>query len=128
LVSFRFRRADAPDHKPRTPVGVVYSARAFCAVELRRVPWITGRRNVGPFTQLPDVLQYQVVLEERRLAIVIVLRPDTSRETLERVAAGIRAALQDAGAVPPPIEVEPVDAIEREPRGAKLKLVKTTRR
>jgi hypothetical protein len=41
------------------------------------------------------------------------------------VAAGLCAALGAAGAVPPPIEVEPVAEIEREPGVAKLKLVRS---
>jgi phenylacetate-CoA ligase len=82
----------------------------------------------APFAQLPDVLQYQIVLEERRLAVRIVLRPAASAETPARVAHRLRAALEAAGALPPPIEVEPVAAIERDPGSAKLKLVTVRRR
>jgi hypothetical protein len=42
-----------------------------------------------------------------------------------KITAGLHAALEAAGAVPPPIEVEPVAEIEREPGAAKMKLVKS---
>jgi phenylacetate-coenzyme A ligase PaaK-like adenylate-forming protein len=79
------------------------------------------------FAQLPDVLQYQVVQEERRLAIHVVLRAGFSAETPPRIEAGIREAIEGAGAIPPAIAVEPVAEIEREPGVAKLKLVKSWR-
>jgi phenylacetate-coenzyme A ligase PaaK-like adenylate-forming protein len=78
-----------------------------------------------PFTHLHDVLQFQIVHDERRLVVRVVLRTGAAAETLERVAAGIRGAIEEAGAVAPPIEVEPVVELEREPGGAKLKLVKS---
>jgi phenylacetate-coenzyme A ligase PaaK-like adenylate-forming protein len=81
----------------------------------------------APFTDLPDVVQYQLVLESRRLAVRVVLRPGASGETPVRVAAGVRAAVEAAGAIAPAIEVEPVAAIEREPGSAKVKVVKTAR-
>jgi phenylacetate-coenzyme A ligase PaaK-like adenylate-forming protein len=77
------------------------------------------------FAPLADVTQYQIVHEPQRLLIRLVLRPDASSDTPARIIAGIRAALQDAGAIAPPIETEQVAEIEREPGGAKLKLVKT---
>jgi phenylacetate-CoA ligase len=100
--------------------------------DMLRLPAAGGGETVvlpyrlrAPFVHLPDVLQYQVVLEERRLAIRVVLRPEFSAETPARIEAGVRAALEAADAIPPPIEVEPVAEIEREPGGAKLKLVKS---
>jgi hypothetical protein len=74
---------------------------------------------------LPDVIQYQIVREPQRLSLRLVLRAGASAETPDRVRAGIRAALEEAGAMPPPIEVEQVAAIEREPGSAKLKLIKS---
>ncbi len=82
----------------------------------------------APFVRLPGVLQYQVVHEPSRLAVRVALSPDAPAETCARVAAAVQAALEEAGAVPPPIEVERVAEIEREPGAAKLKLVKTVRR
>jgi phenylacetate-CoA ligase len=79
----------------------------------------------APFLDLPDIVQYQVVLEPKRLAVRIVLRPDASAETVERVRSGMKVALEAAGAIPPPIVVEPVVEIEREPGSMKLKVVKT---
>jgi hypothetical protein len=81
----------------------------------------------APFLDLPEVVQYQVVLEPSRLAVRIVLRPGPSVETVERVRSGMQAALEAAGAIPPPIVVEPVAEIEREPGSMKVKVVKTVR-
>jgi phenylacetate-coenzyme A ligase PaaK-like adenylate-forming protein len=82
----------------------------------------------APFAELPDVRQYQIVLDDRRLAVRVVLGPGASNETLRRVEAGMRAALDAAGAIPTPIAVEPVAEIQREPGLAKVKLVKNLRR
>jgi phenylacetate-coenzyme A ligase PaaK-like adenylate-forming protein len=79
----------------------------------------------APFAPLPDVIQYQIVREPDRIAVRVVLRPDASSETPARVLSGIRRALEDAGATAPPVEIEQVAEIEREPGGAKLKLVKS---
>ena len=81
----------------------------------------------APFLDLPDVVQYQVVSEPTRLAVRIVLRPDASVETVERVRSGMKVALEAAGAIPPPIVVQPVAEIEREPGSMKVKVVKTVR-
>jgi phenylacetate-CoA ligase len=86
---------------------------------------VLPHRLRAPFARLPGVIQYQIVREPDRIAVRLVLRPDASTDTPERVAAGIRAALDDAGAIVPAVEIEQVPEIEREPGGAKLKLVKT---
>jgi phenylacetate-coenzyme A ligase PaaK-like adenylate-forming protein len=78
-----------------------------------------------PFARLPEVLQYQIVREPHRLVIRVVLGPGASVESPVRIVAGVRSALEEAGAVPPPIEVEPVSVIEREPGSAKIKLIKS---
>jgi phenylacetate-coenzyme A ligase PaaK-like adenylate-forming protein len=78
-----------------------------------------------PFARLPDVTQYQIVREPRRLVIRVVLAAGASAETSARMASGVRAAIEEAGAVPPRIHVEPVSAIEREPGSAKVKLIKS---
>jgi phenylacetate-coenzyme A ligase PaaK-like adenylate-forming protein len=78
-----------------------------------------------PFARLPDVTQYQIVRDPRRVMIRVVLAAGASVETPARIAAGVRAAIEEAGACPPPIEVEPVSAIEREPGSAKVKLIKS---
>ena len=80
----------------------------------------------APFARFPEVLQYQIVLEEQRLAVRVVLRGDAPADAPASVAAALRTELDEAGAVPPPVEVERVAAIE--PRGsAKPKLVKSRR-
>jgi phenylacetate-CoA ligase len=78
-----------------------------------------------PFARLADVTQYQIAREPRRLVIRVVLAAGASVETPARIAASVAAAIEDAGAVSPPIEVEPVSAIEREPGSAKVKLIKS---
>jgi phenylacetate-CoA ligase len=78
-----------------------------------------------PFARLPEVIQYQIVREPRRLVIRVVLDAGASVETPERIMAGVHAALKEADAVPPPIMVEPVSAIEPEPGSAKIKLIKS---
>jgi phenylacetate-coenzyme A ligase PaaK-like adenylate-forming protein len=78
-----------------------------------------------PFARLPEVTQYQIVREPERLVIRVVLGGAASAQTSVRISSGIRAALEQAGAVPPPIEVESVRAIEREPGSAKIKLIKS---
>jgi phenylacetate-CoA ligase len=74
---------------------------------------------------LPGVVQYQIVQEPQRLVIRLVLAPGAGGEPEQRALAGVNAALQHAGAVAPPLAVEVVGEIEREPGGAKLKLVKS---
>jgi phenylacetate-coenzyme A ligase PaaK-like adenylate-forming protein len=86
---------------------------------------VLPHRLRAPFARLPDVIQYQLVREPQRLVIRVVLRADASAETPARVTAEIKAALEHAGAIAPVIETEQVAEIEREPSGAKLKLVKS---
>jgi phenylacetate-CoA ligase len=85
---------------------------------------VLPQRLRAPFASLPDVLAYQIVQEARRLVVRVVLHPEAAADALRRVAARVRAALAEAGAAPPVIEVEQVAEIEREPGGAKVKLVK----
>jgi phenylacetate-coenzyme A ligase PaaK-like adenylate-forming protein len=79
----------------------------------------------SPFAKLPDVLQYQILHGGQRLRVRVVLRSTAPGDTPAVVHDALRLALEEARAVPPPIDVEPVAAIERESgNGAKLKLVK----
>jgi len=86
---------------------------------------VLPHRLRAPFAQLPDVIQYQLVREPQRLVIRVVLRAGASAEIPAQVTARIKAALEHAGAIAPVIETEQVAEIEREPGGAKLKLVKS---
>ena len=102
--------------------------------DLLRLPKLGGGEALvlpyrlrAPFLDLPDVVQYQVVLEPERLAVRIVLRPDASTETVDRVRSGMKGALEAADAITPPIVVETVPEIEREPGSMKVKVVKTVR-
>jgi hypothetical protein len=57
---------------------------------------------------------------------VVVPHPAAPRHTAARVRAAVVTALEPAGALPPPVEVVRVEAIEREAgHAAKLKLVKS---
>jgi phenylacetate-CoA ligase len=83
----------------------------------------------APFSELLEVRQYQVVHEPARLLVKVVLRSSAPAGTTARVSDALARELRDAGAVPPPIEVEVVPEIERDPgHGAKFKLVKSTAR
>jgi putative adenylate-forming enzyme len=79
----------------------------------------------APFATLRDVRQYQIVHAGDRLEVKIVLQPDAPHETVARVHAETLAALDEAGALGPALDVVVVDSIGRE-RGhaAKLKLIK----
>jgi phenylacetate-coenzyme A ligase PaaK-like adenylate-forming protein len=76
------------------------------------------------FTPFAQLAQYQIVHDEQRLRARIVLRRSAPPDTAERVRDALRSAVQAAGAVPPAVEVEQVERIERD-RGpaAKAKLI-----
>ena len=79
-----------------------------------------------PLAAVPEVRQFQIVHDGAGIAVRAVLRDPAAAEVLGRVRAGLEATLSEAGAVPPPVRVEPVAQLEREPGpGAKLKLVKS---
>jgi phenylacetate-coenzyme A ligase PaaK-like adenylate-forming protein len=81
----------------------------------------------APFAALPDVRQYQIHHDQTALHVRVVLRPSAARDILEGIRSALTQELQAAGAVPPPIEVTPVDDIPRDQgHGAKLKLIQTT--
>ena len=82
----------------------------------------------APFSYLPEVRQYQVEHTGAGLRVRVVLRPSAERSVTGRVRSALAGALTSAGAVAPPIEVEPVASIPRSGAGAKLTLVKSTRR
>jgi hypothetical protein len=76
-----------------------------------------------PFARMPAVRQFQIVWDGALMEVRIVAPP----EVAGRVRTEVAEALAAAGAVPPPIEVRVVDALEREPGpAAKLKLVRST--
>jgi phenylacetate-CoA ligase len=80
----------------------------------------------APFAAFPDVLQYQVVHDQRGLSVWVVLRPSASARTPDQVRAALHDRLLSAGALPPPITVTPVTTIEREGgQAAKFKIVKS---
>jgi phenylacetate-coenzyme A ligase PaaK-like adenylate-forming protein len=75
----------------------------------------------APFVRIPEVREYQIVSDGSSLRVRIALAADGPRDTPERVRASLLAELD----VAVPVEVEIVEALEREPGpAAKLKLVK----
>jgi AcrR family transcriptional regulator len=79
----------------------------------------------APFAHLPEVRQYQVVHDGAALQVRVVLRAAAAPGTPDRVRAALVRELEDAGALPPPVEVVPVPAIPRDDgHGAKLELVR----
>jgi phenylacetate-coenzyme A ligase PaaK-like adenylate-forming protein len=80
-----------------------------------------------PFVDLPEVRQFQVVWNGKRLEVRVVLRPDAPADTQGRVRAAVTEALEAAGVAPPSITVSRVAELEREPgHAAKVKLIKST--
>ena len=79
----------------------------------------------APFAALTEVRQYQIVQYESRLDVLIVPHAFAPKDISTRVSAALAQALDEAGALPPRIDVIPVEAIERESgHAAKLKLIK----
>lgn len=68
----------------------------------------------APFVGFPDVVQYQVVHDERGLSVAAVLRPGAPADLTHRVRAALAERLVQAGAVPPPITVTAVAGIARD--------------
>ena len=84
-------------------------------------------RLLAPFSELLEVRQDQVVHEPAGITVRVALRDSAPADTPARVREALARELRDAGAVPPPIQVTVVPAIERDPgHGAKLKLVRST--
>jgi putative adenylate-forming enzyme len=78
-----------------------------------------------PFAALSDVRQYQVVHDDEGLLVRVVLKPSAPRDTPGRVRAAVLEALEAAGALAPPLDIQPVETIERESgHAAKFKLIK----
>ena len=79
------------------------------------------------FASLPDVCEYQVLHDHRGLHARVVLTPGAGADVPGRLRSALTVAIEGAGAVPPPIDVTEVEALEREPgQAAKLTLVKST--
>jgi phenylacetate-coenzyme A ligase PaaK-like adenylate-forming protein len=68
----------------------------------------------APFAGFPDIVQYQIVHDERGFSASVVLRPDAPLDTPGRLQAALARQLAETGAIPPPITVTPVMHIERE--------------
>ncbi len=79
----------------------------------------------SPMAAARDVRQYQVVQRAESILLRIVLSDGANRDhTRRRLSAALDQKLRQAGAEPPTLEFEFVDAIERDPQTmSKLKLV-----
>ena len=79
-----------------------------------------------PFARIPAVRQFQIVWDGARMETRVLLAGGAPVGTTARVEAELHETLAAAGAVPPPIDVRVVDALQREPgAAAKLKLIKS---
>ena len=77
------------------------------------------------FTSSPEVHQYQFVFDGRVLQARVVLDPDAPAELPDRLRRSLERAIAATGALPPPIDIRPVTALQREPGpGQKIMLVK----
>ena len=77
----------------------------------------------SPMARLEGVRQYQIVYRADGLHVLVVPRAGDVRETVRAAMVG---ALEAAGAAGVPVQVEVVDAIERDATGVgKLKLVRS---
>ena len=102
----------------RTADTLTFPARAGGAVAL--LPLRLG----APFARMPAVRQFQIVHDRAGLEVRVVLDPAAPADTAERVRRAVLGVLDEVGAVAPPLRVEPVAALEREPgAAAKLKLI-----
>lgn len=81
----------------------------------------------SPLAAERDIRQHQVVHRSTEILVSVVASDDTNRDELDqRLVAAIEDELARAGAQPPPIRIEFVDEIERDPeRMSKLKLVRS---
>jgi phenylacetate-CoA ligase len=81
------------------------------------------------FLHVPAVRQYQVVHDEAGLHARVVLSGHTTDDICEQLRRRLADAIARVGAIVPPIEVQRVDAIERQGGiGAKYKLVESQTR
>jgi phenylacetate-coenzyme A ligase PaaK-like adenylate-forming protein len=125
----------ANDRGPPDPTGLPFARIASVdgrSDDILRFPAARGGevavhpyRLREPFATLAGVRQYQIVQHARGLRVRVVLDGAAPSGTTEQVRTALLCALVDAGAAPSPVEVVPVERIEREEgHAAKLKLVK----
>jgi phenylacetate-coenzyme A ligase PaaK-like adenylate-forming protein len=132
LPLIRYELADRVTVSPEpNPGGRPY--RHLTAIEGRTADTLTFPARAGgevavlplrlgaPFARIPAVRQFQIVHEAGRLTVRVVLEPSAPPETNAQVREAIARVLDEAGAVPPAIDVVAVDELEREP-GAAAKL------
>jgi phenylacetate-CoA ligase len=130
-------------------IAVVDSASCTCGRTFRRLVAIDGRsddvlplRDVhgrevpvhplavrSPFTAIAELKQYQVIYDDCSLLVRVVPAEGASGDVLEqRIRHALGRKLDELGVVPPPIAVDVVDALPRDPGHAgKLKLIEVRR-
>lgn len=78
-----------------------------------------------PIADTPGLRQFQAIVRPTALRIAAALSPEAPPDTAQRIEAAVHCALLDVGVAPPPIGVELVDEIAREPGPAgKLKTIR----
>jgi phenylacetate-CoA ligase len=79
-----------------------------------------------PFAAVPDVRQFRVLHDESGIVVRLVLREAAAADTTQRVRSALLAELEASGALPPPLRVEAVAELRREPGPAgKFRVVKS---
>jgi phenylacetate-CoA ligase len=120
-----------------SPTGRPYQRIASVNGRIADTLYLTGAHGgevalhpsaLGPaFARVPAVRQFQLLHDERGLHARVVLGDGADDDAPDRVRWRLVEAIETAGAVPPPIDVEPVPALDREPGpAAKLALIKST--
>ena len=80
-----------------------------------------------PFTALPGVHHYKVISDHEGLRVLLVISTGARIEdTTRQVRAAVAAGLEEAGAIPPAIQVEAVASLQRDDgHGARFKLIES---
>jgi phenylacetate-coenzyme A ligase PaaK-like adenylate-forming protein len=69
----------------------------------------------APVSAIPGLRQYQIVVSDTGLRVTVVRGADAPHDTPQRIEAALHCALLDAGVASPPITVNCVESIPREP-------------
>jgi len=112
--------ADGPNPAGRPTSGSPRSMAAAWTPSISRAAVVARSPctppGLGPaFAALPEVRQYQIPHDHRGLHVRVVLAGGPSAGTPARLRLALVEAIEAVGAVTPPIEVEQVAALEREP-------------
>lgn len=133
----RYRISDRITFAP-DPCPCGRAARLIQAIEGRREDVLTFAGTDGrpvpvhpnhfeePIEEQAGVAAYQVVRRAAELEVRVVVRPGSDPHALAgRLTTLLDARLRGLGAVPPPVVVRPVDALERTGASGKRQLVRS---